>query len=465
VNESLPEKIKITYVDSEDKGTCYLTREQSKYFDLSNTVEYIILTMGSASVHLKKVIIDSNKMSSYRLYLSKDIESQLYITQGTVLQIRKIDDGHLEVGPYIGIFINQNKIELLSSGKNATEYILSNSACKSLYGLCCFFSIDNIDWDRKLVQGLIRENSRWTPQKLPLPKIIYDRNVEMNCRVESIELRKRLKGICQVLNPMAKLAKWETIKVIEKNPKLFSIIPATIQYENSNDLENSLKLYPSLYLKPDSLSKGKGIFRVSKNQNEEYKIEYRTSEENHTVSLKNLKDIEILMSQYLEKGGGYIIQQEINKAIFKGNSFDFRALFQKDFQGVWQLSGAAGRIAEKGSIITSPRSGGAVEDLETILKEVFNESFTTSNGLYENIVRHGREICLSLENEFGDCIELGLDMTIDVNKKIWLIEVNGKPLKVSLKRLGNPEIVARCNRRPIEYAVKLAGFISEDTHG
>jgi hypothetical protein len=465
VNKSLPDKIKITYVDSEDKETLYLTTEQSKYFHLSTTEEDIILTMGSASVHLKKVIIDSNNMGSYRLYLSKDIESQLYITHGTVLQIRKIDDQHLEVGPYIGVFINQAKIKFLSKGKNVTEYIQFDTACKSLYGLCCFFSIDNIDWDRRVVQGLVRENSGWVIQILPLPKIIYDRNVENNCRVESIELRKRLRGICQILNPMAKLAKWETIKTIEKSSKLFSIIPTTIQYENFSDLENSLKLYPSLYLKPDSLSKGKGIFRVSKNQNEEYKIEYRTPEENHMVSLKNLKDLEILMEKYIEKGRGYIIQQEINKATFRGNSFDFRALFQKDFQGDWQLSGAAGRIAEKGSVITSPRSGGAVEGLETILKEVFNEDFTISNGLYENIVRLGREICLSLETEFGDCIELGLDMAIDINKKIWLIEVNGKPLKVSLKRLNNPEVMGTCNRRPIEYAVRLAGFISEDTHG
>jgi hypothetical protein len=56
-------------------------------------------------------------------------------------------------------------------------------------------------------------------------------------------------------------------------------------------------------------------------------------------------------------------------------------------------------------------------------------------------------------------------MTIDADRKIWIIEANGKPLKVSLKRLDKPEIVARCNKRPIEYAVKLSGFASGDTHG
>lgn len=458
-------KVRITYLKQLNNLTCCLTNKQVENYKINTSKNTIILRFGCMKVSLKLVIIEDAEGSYNTIYLSEDLKEYMHIDEGTILQIKGNSDEELELGPFIGVFINQEKFDNLISGKGVTAYTQFHNVCYKLYGLCCFFSIENIDWDKKLVKGLVRKDRVWTQNTFPLPRTIYDRNVENNCRVESIELRKRLKGICQILNPMAKLAKWETIKAIEKNPKLTSIIPETTQYKDPSDLENSLKLYRRLYLKPDSLSKGKGIFRISKNQNNKYRIEYRTPEENHTANLENLKDLEILMSKYLEKGGSYIIQQEINKAIFRENPFDFRALFQKDFQGIWQLSGVAVRVAAKESIITSPRSGGAVEDLEIILKEVFNESFRTPNGLYENIIRLGREICLSIEKEFGDCIELGLDMTIDTNKKIWFIEANGKPLKVSLKRLGSPDIIARCNRRPIEYAVKLSGFASGDTHG
>lgn len=450
-------------MNTEDKETCYATKEQLKHFGLNNQLEYIILTIGSISVHLKKVIVDSDEMRSHRLCLSEDMKNQLYMEQGAVLQIRKIDDKHLEFGPYIGIFTNKNKIELLKSGKSVTAYTQFNAACKKLYGICCFFSIENIDWDKKLVQGLVKENLRWIVKTLPLPTVIYDRNVESNCRIESIELRKRLGDKYKILNSMAKLAKWQTINALTKNEKLLDIIPKTIQFNTVNDIENSLKLFPSVYLKPDALSKGKGIFRISKTSKSQYRIQYREPEENHVVNLKNLEDLNILMEQYIDKGGGYIIQQEIKKAHFRGDSFDFRLLFQKDYMGNWQPSGIAGRIAAADSIITSPRSGGRVEDFSVILRESFKQDISAKGGLYEKIVDYGSDICIAIENEFGTCVELGLDMTIDIYKKIWVIEVNGKPLKVSLKRLNNPEVIARCNRRPIEYAAYISGFKSTDT--
>jgi hypothetical protein len=458
-------KVKITFLRRQEELTCYLTNEQIEKYGLNKEADTVILKFGCMQVCLKILVLEQGDIGINRLYLSEDLESCLYIEDGTLLQIKNNSDNELEIGPLIGVFINQEKVENMLSGKGVTAYTQFHNTCNRLNGLCCFFSIENIDWEGKLIRGLIREDSGWIEHILPLPRIIYDRNVENNCRVESTELRQRLNNICKILNPMPKLAKWETIKALEKNSKLIPIIPKTIQYKNYKDLEDRLHVYSSIYLKPDALSKGKGIFRISREQGESYKVEYRTTEENHIGTLKNINDIESLMEQHLDKGGGYIIQQEIHKAIFRGNPFDFRALFQKDFEGIWQLSGVAGRIAGTGSIITSPRSGGWVEDLEVILKEVFNEDFLTQNGLYQNIICFGKEICLTLEKEFGDCVELGLDLAIDVDAKIWVIEVNGKPLKVSLKRLGNPEIVYRCNRRPIEYAVKLTGFISADTNG
>jgi hypothetical protein len=458
-------KVKITFLRRREELTCYLTNEQIEAFGLNKETDTVTLKFGCMEVCLKILVLAEGDIGINRLYLSGDLENYLYIEDGTLLQIKNNSDSELEIGSLIGVFINQEKVENLLVGKGVTAYTQFYNTCKRLNSLCCFFSIENIDWERKLIKGLIRKDSGWIEHILPLPRVIYDRNVENNCRVESIELRQRLKDICQILNPMPKLAKWETIKALEKNSKLIPIIPKTIQYKNCKDLEDSLHVYSSIYLKPDSLSKGKGIFRISKAQEESYKVEYRTTEENHIGTLKNINDIEGLMEQHLAKGGGYIIQQEISKAIYRGNPFDFRALFQKDFEGIWQLSGVAGRIAGAGSIITSPRSGGWVEDLEVILKEVFNEDFFTQKGLYQNIIYFGREICLTLEKEFGVCVELGLDLAIDTDGKIWVIEVNGKPLKVSLKRLGNPEIVYRCNRCPIEYAVKLAGFVSGDTHG
>lgn len=456
-------KVRITYLESDYIMTCYLTNEQLEYYDLNDNIEYVAVSIGSLDIYLNVIIVENGSVPFNTLCLSEDVKDHMHVPEGTVLQIRKTGECRLCLGPFIGIFINQEKIDYLSSGNGVTAYTHFDSACKSLYGLCCLFSIENIDWDNMLINGVIKKNSKWIMTTLPLPLVIYDRNVENNCRVESRELRKKLGPKFHVLNTMPKLAKLETIRALKKSPELLSLIPKTIPYRSSENLKYALNNHSIIYLKPDSLSKGKGIFRISKISDYEYEAEYRTKEENHKVSLNSLDALDHLMEEYRGKGGSYLIQQEIQKACYKGNPFDFRLLYQKDWQGIWQPSGIAGRIGAPGSIITSPRSGGTVAELSTILKEVFNEDYSTKGGLYENIVYFGRKIALALEREFGDCVELGLDMAIDVNRKIWVIEVNGKPLKVSLKRLNNSEMVKRCNKRPIEYLARVTGFKSADT--
>jgi hypothetical protein len=458
----MTDKVKITYLRMKEERVCCLTEEQISRYGLKDGSGDLTLTIGSISILLKKAPLDSC-MDANRLYLSSDLESMVCIPDGTVLQIKKTGAQELELGPIIGVFINQEKVHHLLAGNGITAYTQFTQACRKMYGLCCFFSIEGIDWDSKLIKGLYKYKSKWISAVLPLPRIIYDRNVENNCRIESLKLRERLGKEYRILNPMAKLGKWETICALRKSPELIDVIPETIAYSSTSDIDHFLEKYDTVYLKPDSLSKGKGIFKLTKEAYDLHRVEYRTKESNQVLELDTLSSLEELIEDYSKKGGGYIIQQEIHKASFKGNPFDFRLLYQKDYEGIWQPGGIAGRISAPGSIITSPRSGGDVENFSVILQEAFGEDTAAKNGLYENVLRIGREICLAIEKEFGNCVELGLDMTIDVNRKIWLIEVNGKPLKISLKRLNQPEIVYRCNMRPIEYCVYLSGFKAVNT--
>lgn len=455
--------VRINYLKSACCNSCLLTPEQLRYYNIPQEAETITLSTGLLSVNLKILISFNKRIALDELHLTEDVQDYFPIPEGSLLQVKRSGDLHFELGPLIGVFVNQKNINDLLAQKGATAYSHFDTACKSLYGLCCFFSIHDIDWRNDFVEGIVRRYGKWRRYLLPLPKVIYDRNVESKCRVESIELRKRLKHKCHILNAMPKLAKWETIQALKKNPKLWGIIPDTVWYNNSSDIANMLEKYQHIYLKPDSLSKGKGIFRISRTEDGQYQVEYREPEVNRSFVISTLDELDKYLTQYAEKGGGYVIQEEISKALYRGNPFDFRLLYQKDWQGCWQPSGIAGRISAEGSIITSPRSGGSVERLPNILQETFNEDEFTEGGLYESIISIGREIAKTIENEFGDCVELGLDMTIDTNRRIWVIEVNGKPLKVSLKRLNSPAVVLQCDKRPIEYAVRLAGFKSADT--
>lgn len=462
--------VKIDYQKSKHKNTCFLNSSQLKNIGLSHKKRKILFTIGSQDIMLNiilnKEVDDDIETGCSKLYFSDDVMNNIYIPSNTVMQIRKVGDEHIEIGPLIGVFISPTKIAALIEGKRDSVYEQISYVSNNLYGLCAFFSIGDIDWDKRLIKALLWNDGKWSNCILPLPKVIYDRCFGKNARNDSIKLRKELGREYSIINAAPKLNKWETIIALRKNKKLIDIIPETTLYHTYKDVEEALYKLPSVYLKPDSLYKGKGVYRVSRPQEgSSFKVEHRAEIKNKNLVtyFNDLSEIDKLISNYAILGNGYIIQEEILKACYKGYPFDFRLLLQKDWEGNWQPSGIAVRIAAPGSIITSPRSGGAVEGFSTVIKEVFNEDIGAKNGLYENVITIAGEVADTIEKEFGDFAEIGLDMTIDINKKVWIIEANGKPLKVSLKRLNDPKVMVRSYNRPIEYAVYLTGFDSADT--
>lgn len=456
------EYIKIIYKKS-NYNICYLTVEQNEFYCNGDKDGNVNIMFGSLNINLEKIVEFTAEKDSNILYLSEDLESQIHIPDNSFLQLRKIQKNYIEIGPLVGVFINSKKIASLSEGKTDSVYEQISLTINKLRGICCFFSPGDIDWGNRLVKGLLRDDSIWITHILPLPTVIYDRCFGSYGRNHGVEFRKKLGDEYHVINSMPKLGKWETICTLRKNPNLLDSIPKTLIYNSYKDIESALMTATSVYLKPDALYKGKGVYRVSKELNGSFKIENRTDNKNEVSFLSTLDNIGEIINHYAVLGGGYLIQEEIKKAYYKEYPFDFRLLYQKDWLGNWQPSGVAVRIGAPGSIITSPRSGGAVVEFSKVLSDTFQEDVTTKNGLYENVLSVGREIVTTIEEEFGDCVELGLDMAIDVNRKIWVIEVNGKPLKVSLKWLNNPALLARCYSRPIEYSVFLTGFKSANT--
>ncbi|MDF2671737.1 MAG: hypothetical protein K0R09_2 [Clostridiales bacterium] len=454
--------VKIFYVESEFNRVCFLTIEQLRHYELSKQTEYLSFSAGSKEVSLR-VVVTNKKTNVNELYFSEDVMNMLYIPPENVLQLKKIDDDYFELGPLIGIFVSSKKIAAMCEGKEDEVYEMLADTCKGLHGLCCFFSIGDIDWKNRLVKAMLWGNNRYSSHIMPLPMVIYDRCFGSYGRNKGMEFRKKLGSDYRVVNSVPKLGKWETIKALSKNPGLIEAIPETILYHSYTDVERALQKIKSVYVKPDMLYKGKGIYKVSRCNEKMYKVESRTETDNVKVHLPDLKGLDEMLSLYSARGGGYLIQNEINKASYRGYPFDFRLLYQKNWQGLWKPSGISVRMGAPGSIITSPRSGGAVEELSNVLKEVFNEDVDTKNGLYKKVIDIGREAAEAIDREFGDCVELGLDMTIDVEGKVWIIEINGKPLKVSIKWLNNPQMLARCYKRPVEYAVYLTGFESSDT--
>lgn len=77
----------------------------------------------------------------------------------------------------------------------------------------------------------------------------------------------------------------------------------------------------------------------------------------------------------------------------------------------------------------------------------------------EEILRECHELAhqtaLTLESHFGRMMEFGLDIGVDVDGRVWLIEVNPKPGREVFREMGDRETYAEAIRRPILFALHL----------
>ncbi|MDP4091617.1 MAG: hypothetical protein Q8930_20435, partial [Bacillota bacterium] len=253
----MDECVKISYVESLRRYSCFLTDEQLKYFSIEDVSSPLILTIGTSRIRLNKIVIENNNLDLNELCLSKDLKRVIGLQENTSIQFRKLRENHLEIGPYIGVFISTKKVADLINGSTDSVYEQLANVSKSMKGVCCFFSIGDIDWTSRMIKTLIFENSKWQSCILPIPGVIYDRCFGDYAHRHSAELRRRLGSEYSIINSVPKLGKWETIKALSKNPRLLGSIPETVLFRHNDDIDRMLDRFGSAYLKPDLLYKGK----------------------------------------------------------------------------------------------------------------------------------------------------------------------------------------------------------------
>lgn len=60
-----------------------------------------------------------------------------------------------------------------------------------------------------------------------------------------------------------------------------------------------------------------------------------------------------------------------------------------------------------------------------------------------------------IEQHFGQMMEFGFDLGIDVHGRVWIIEINPKPGREIFRQLGELRRYLQAVRRPLEYALYL----------
>jgi glutathione synthase/RimK-type ligase-like ATP-grasp enzyme len=372
----------------------------------------------------------------------------------------------MRIGPFLGILISAAKKEHVLEGYQDNVYIKLTNHMRNLGGLLVFFTIDDIDWNELLIKGhLIGTDNLYHEVCVPFPRVIYDRCFGSKGRLVGADFREKINEFgltdIKIYNCMVKLGKLETYELCSKNKDLQKI---TLPYSEFSfqSLTGFMEKYDSVYIKPDLLYKGEGIIKVSRN-GQYFSLEHHRDKLFTRKSTNDLMSVIDLMEDFGHLSQRYVIQKSISLASFLGNPFDVRVMLQKNGLGEWEVSGVLARVGPENCLITSPRSGGQVIRLSEALSSAFPGQIGRRREIKQNIENYAIKIGLAMEAEYGLIGELGIDMGVDSDGSVWMIEVNGKPLKVSMKRLNSKPVDIKINRYPCLFGAFLDGFPCKST--
>lgn len=321
------------------------------------------------------------------------------------------------------------------------------------------FTPQDVNYKQNRIHALIYnpESKQWTRKWRSFPNLIFDRcRIQRTHRFEQLrQFRSRYGHLIFLNRPLRN--KWTIHKILSKDSRFKSYMPATRMIEGSHDVSDMLRKYPLLYLKPINGTGGRGILRIERKREGKLLIQGR-DQSRRIISPQTIAAA--ALSSYLAswdlKSSRYIVQQGIQLKLPNGRVHDYRMLVQKNGEGEWKVTGCAGRVGASGSVTSNLHGGGHAITMNELLKK-WIDSDEKAAEVTADAEQFSINVAQYLELCYGRLCELALDLAIDRKGHIWMIEVNPKPAREVFAQVGDKETYRNAIIRPLEYAVWLYG--------
>jgi len=284
-----------------------------------------------------------------------------------------------------------------------------------------YFTPKSVDFAKRSIQAKVYENGQWQEKTMPFPDVIYNAGSPEKLSV-SKEIIDRLKEEI----PFTTYSignKWNVMKRLKEAQEFEQyLIPSEI-VKDVDVFHNFMNYYKKVVFKPIDGRKGKGIYFITKAGTKHFEV--RKDSTNTTYSKPQL---DTLLKEQLASGP-FIMQPYIQSMTKSGQVYDFRLHVQKNGEGKWVVTTVYPRIAPNGSIIPNINNGGFTNYLDPFLEQEFKEEAYNIRRMLEHfslaLAHHLDEIQME---KFGEVIdEIGIDVGLDQQQKIWMYEVNWRP--------------------------------------
>lgn len=412
--------------------------------------ENITICAGLLSSRLRVAV---SKKTNWIMELSSSILRSLRVSASHRYGIAW-GNNEILLGPVVGIMAETSRDmsrPFLGQSHFIKEVIKSS---RELGEICFGFSPYSINYRNRTIMGITYAHGEWRKDIFPIPDIVYPR--EGGYSYSCLQVRKRLESMgCKFINPPL-IGKWQTHKYLSSSMCMSQYIPETHRVTSFTQIEQMLKKYGAVYIKPVTGSQGKNIIKVGREGSNIYRYQYQVNYHSREGTARNLQSLRQSL-RGLMGHRSYIVQRRIHLLRVNGNIADVRVLVQKDNTGDWSITGKAFRIGKRGSITSNISGGGSGQKIPAVLNRYFPDPVTRDR-IVDEINYLAIEAAQELERNIPSIGEMGVDIGIDMNGKIWFIEANLKPARQVFVMIGEKNTRQMAVSKPLLYARYLANF-------
>jgi hypothetical protein len=307
-----------------------------------------------------------------------------------------------------------------------------------------YFSFNNVDFNNMKINGWIYNHGEWVQKLMEFPTVIINSS---NPKTEKqSEILKKLKEYA-IFTSYPVGNKLKVYKKVLEGKEFSSYLIPSAKLNNPNELISFLDKHSKAVLKPLTGNQGKKVLFIEKmNESEQYKLM-----DGQIGKEFNQKDMEFLIDGLILEQD-YLLQPFIECRTHASLTYDFRLHVQKNGRGLWEITLIYPRISGTSKLISNISSGGYRGDLEPFLTEEFGEESERIKAALENFaLSFSAHFNTLYEHSFD---ELGIDVGIDQEQRLWIFEVNWRPgckhreFEVARRLIPYCKFLANVNFRP-----------------
>lgn len=439
------------HVTQRQERAVYLTSELARALKLAKT-RNVTLKLGSKKLTLGLKLL--NKTGKH-VYLPSSVYAQLRLPRLGNAMIQ-LDDKELRIGPMIGILTAVIKGSSSPFGSR-TDFIRQFMRVGADHAFYFGFSPSDVNWTDQTVVATIPREGGWTRKVIPLPDVVYNRlpsrRAEKLASINAFKQRFIKRGI--PLFNWSFFDKWDVYNLLEGTDS-YRFVPESHINPTSGQIKDMLDRHKFIYLKPTGGSLGIGIYRLTYNPKRGYYARFRQAGRNVLLRFSKFDSLMAHLNRQSARLNNYVAQQGIRLIEIDNCPIDFRFHMTKNSKNEWVVAAIGAKKAGRGSVTTHVRTGGQLMTPEQVMRQIFgSRADIVLNHAKDTAIRIAQEIERNYRHTLG---ELGFDIGIDQNERIWMFEANSKPGRSIFKHPALKEQGRASLQNIYEYCLYLSRF-------